>query len=282
MSATTLNSPTLNPVCGFVGLGSQGGPIAQRMIDAGLPMVLWARRAETLEPYRATAARYADTLGELAGQVDHLGLCVVNDDDVRGVCGQVIPAMRAGSRIAIHSTIHPDTCREVAAQAAARGIKVLDAPVSGGGPAAQAGTLAVMVGGDAEELAAARPILETFGRPIIHLGDVGAGQQAKLINNTLFAAHLGMAHDALKAAAALGVAEDALVELMSAGSGQSFGLRVRARMPPPAKFRHPAELLAKDVRLLGEVLGPDHQAFLPLREAADEFLSFVLSAERDG
>jgi 3-hydroxyisobutyrate dehydrogenase-like beta-hydroxyacid dehydrogenase len=252
------------------------------MIDAGLPMILWARRAETLAPYRGGAARFADTLSELAAQVDHLGLCVVNDDDVRSVCAELIPAMHAGSRIAIHSTIHPDTCREVAAQAAARGVKVLDAPVSGGGPAAEAGTLTVMIGGDADELAAARPILETFGRPIIHLGPIGAGQQAKLINNTLFAANLGMAHDALQAGAALGISAEALGELVAASSGQSFGFRVRARMPPPAKFRHPAELLAKDVRLLGEVLGDGHQAFQPLRDAADEFISFVLSAEPEG
>ena len=89
---------------------------------------------------------------------------------------------------------------------------------------------------------------------------------------------VGMAHDALRAAAALGMSQDAFVELIRASSGRSYGFEVRARMPPPEKFRHPGELLAKDVRLLGEVLGDGDPAFRPLRDSAVEFLSYVLGA----
>jgi 3-hydroxyisobutyrate dehydrogenase-like beta-hydroxyacid dehydrogenase len=190
--------------CGFIGLGSQGAPMAHRMIQAGLPVVLWARRPETLDPYRNTSAEFAPTVAELGGQVDHVGICVVTDSDVEQVCAQLFPSMRPGSRIAIHSTIHPDTCKRMARDAEARGLVLIDAPVSGGAPGAEAGTMTVMVGGDPEAAKAAEPIFRTFGRLIVHLGDVGAGQECKLINNTLMAANLGLAHNALAAGEALG------------------------------------------------------------------------------
>jgi 3-hydroxyisobutyrate dehydrogenase-like beta-hydroxyacid dehydrogenase len=258
--------------CGFIGLGSQGAPMARRMIEAGFPTTLWARRPEALEPYRGTGARFAATLPELAAEVEHVGVCVVADEDVRQVCDQLIPALRRGARIAIHSTVHPDTCRAVAAQAAARGVRVIDAPVSGGSPAAEAGALTVMLGGDPDDIAAARPVFESFGRLIVRLGEIGAGQHAKLINNTLMAANLGVAHDALIAGELLGLSREALVELLSASSGRSFALEVRARLPSPAVFAHGASLLQKDVRLLGEVLGQGDEGFRHLRDAAVTYL----------
>lgn len=265
------------PVCGFIGLGSQGAPMARRMIDAGLDTVLWARRPETLEPYRGTRARFAASIAELAGGVDHVGLCVVTDDDVRQVCDQLIPALRPGCIVAIHSTVHPDTCRAVETQAAARGVRVIDAPVSGGEPGAQAGTLTVMVGGDPADLAIARPVFETFARLIVHLGPVGTGQHAKLINNTLLAANLGLAHAALEAGATLGVDQAALVELLLASSGRSLAVEIRGRMPSPGAFTLGGRLLAKDLRILGAVLGQGDPAFGRLSEAASPFLDLVLA-----
>src|SRR5262249_36799234 len=154
----------------FIGLGSQGAPMAQRMIDAGYDVTLWARRPEALAPFALSAAKTAASVAELGAQAEHVGICVLNDDGVREVCAALIPAMRAGSRIAIHSTIHPQTCIDVEKQAKARGIAVIDAPVSGGEPAAKAGALTVMVGGDKDAVDAARPIFESFGRLIVHLG----------------------------------------------------------------------------------------------------------------
>ncbi len=267
--------PDVRTTCGFIGLGSQGAPIARRMIEAGLPVVLWARRPEALAPFRSTPARVAASIAQLGADADHVGICVVNDDDVRQVCDQLIPAMRPGSRIVIHSTIHPDTCRAIEALAADRGVWVVDAPVSGGSPAAEAGALTLMVGGDGDVVAAARPIFETFGRLIVHLGGVGSGQQAKLINNTLLAANLGLAHAALTAADGLGIDRSALVELLMASSGRSFGLEVCSRMSSPASFAHGGALLAKDVRLLGEVLGEQAPMVAALREAAAPFLDLA-------
>ena len=89
----------------------------RRIVESGYPLLLWARRAEALAPFEGTAARSAASIAELGARAEHVGVCVVDDAGIRQVCGELIPAMRPGSRIAIHSTVHPDTVVELAAQA---------------------------------------------------------------------------------------------------------------------------------------------------------------------
>ena len=263
---------------GFVGLGSQGGPMARRIVEAGFPLLLWARRPETLAPYSDTAAELVHDLADLGARSDHVGVCVLDDAGVREVVGALLPTMRAGSRIAIHSTIHPDTCIALAKQAAERGVAVIDAPVSGGGHGAAAGTLTVMVGGDAAAVDAARPVFETFSGLISHLGGVGAGQFAKLVNNSLMAANMALADAALGAGAALGLDRAALIELVKASSGRSYGFEVRARLPDIAMFGHGAKLLAKDVGLLTAILSSE-PCTDTLRAAAEPFLERIARAQ---
>lgn len=257
---------------GFIGLGSQGGPIAHRIVDAGMELVVWARRPEVLAPYEAKGAFAAASVIDLAKQCAHVGVCVVNDADVEDVCADLIPFMAKGSRIAIHSTILPETCVKLEAQCASRGMGLIDAPVSGGQPAAEAGVLTVMCGAKPEHFEAARPVFETFGKLIVLLGEAGAGQRAKIINNSLMAANMGLAQAALDAGAALGCDPKALGELINASSGRSFGFEVLARLPAPAAFAHGAALLAKDLALLGKVL-PDHAGAEVLRATAEPFLT---------
>lgn len=254
------------PVCGFIGLGSQGAPIARRMIDAGLPTVLWARRAETLAPFRETSARIADRLADLAAAAEHVGLCVIDDAAVLEVCDALIPAMRPGGRIVIHSTTLPQTCRAVALQARRHGLSVLEAPVSGGAPAAQAGKLTVMTAGEPEVLERARPVLQTFSNRIVHLGDHGAAQAAKLVNNSLLAANLALAHQALAAGEQLDLDRAGLIELLQASSGRSFGLEVLSRQTSLQGFANGASLADK-VRLLCEAAGEATRGVEGLRHA---------------
>jgi 3-hydroxyisobutyrate dehydrogenase-like beta-hydroxyacid dehydrogenase len=262
------------PTIGFIGLGSQGGPMAQRIIDAGFPTWLWARRAETLAPYANTAAHTANSLAELGAACDHVGICVVDDAGVVATCDALLPAMRPGSIVVIHSTILPETCVSLGKKFAERGIALVDAPVSGGGQGATDRTLTVMVGGDAAAVAAARPVFETFAGLILHLGPIGAGQNAKLVNNTLMAANMALADAALAAAAALSIDRAAFIDLIKVSSGRSFAFDVRARLPDAAMFTHGAALLSKDVGLLGAVLGAD-PSFAPLHGAAQPFLNRV-------
>ncbi len=267
-----------NITIGFVGLGSQGAPMARRIVDAGYPLLLWARRPETLAPFRDTRAEPVPDLAELGARADHVGICVVDDAGVREVVGALLPTMRAGSRIAIHSTIHPDTCRALARQAAERDIALIDAPVSGGAPAATAGTLTVMMGGDAAEVAAARPVFQTFGGTLVHLGGVGTGQLAKLVNNSLMAANMALADAALGAAATLGLDLTALADLVKVSSGRSFGFDVRARLSNIGSFVHGAKLLVKDVGLLASLLKDDPYCAV-LRDAAEPFLDRIMRAQ---
>ncbi len=265
-------------IVGFIGLGSQGGPMARRIVEGGFPLMLWARRAASLEPFADTAARVAGSIAALGAACDHVGICVVDDAGVQAVCDDLIPAMEVGSIIAIHSTITPELCRSLAVEAAKRGIALLDAPVSGGGPAAAAGALTVIVGGDAAVLERARPVFEMFAGLIVHLGDVGAGQTAKLVNNTLMAANMALAHHALASGAALGIDRAALADLIKASSGRSFALEVYARLPNSQAFGHGGKLLAKDIGLLTGLLG-NSPSFVALRDVAKPFLDSTETLE---
>jgi len=256
---------------GFIGLGSQGAPMAQRMLAAGFPLTIWARRAASLAPLLAQGATAAETIAALGARCDHVGICVVDDAGVAEICAQLIPAMAPGSLLAIHATILPASCIDLAASCAARSIEFIDAPVSGGGAAAAAGTLTTMCGGTQAAFEQAKPVLESFAGLCIRLGAAGAGQQAKLVNNALMAAHMGLAHAALAAGDALGIDRPALAKLIKASSGRSYGFEVYARLPSPAAFAHGAALLAKDVKLLSNTLAA-HPGAQALRAASALFL----------
>ena len=152
--------------------------MARRIVDEGFPLTIWARRATSVEPFRDTAAAVSATPADLGAASDIVGICVVADADVEDVLLRsdgVLTGMSPGGIVAIHSTIHPDTCRR-RGSAAERGITVVDTPVSGGGVAAAERTLLVMVGGADEHVDRCRPVFETFGDPVIHLGPLGAAR----------------------------------------------------------------------------------------------------------
>src|SRR5690606_2628256 len=125
------------PRVGFIGVGNQGGPIARRIGEAGWPLTVWTRRAEAFAPF-ADIASFGGTPEALAAVSDILCLCVVDDAGVCELFERVLPALRQGALIAVMSTIHPDTCVRLAQRAAARGVALIDAPVSGGAAGAEA------------------------------------------------------------------------------------------------------------------------------------------------
>jgi 3-hydroxyisobutyrate dehydrogenase-like beta-hydroxyacid dehydrogenase len=228
--------------------------MARRIIEGGYSTTLWARRPESLEPFAGTAANVAKSPAELAADSDLVCLCVVGDADVDELTGGehgVLAGLKPGGVIAVHSTVHPDTCRDLANKAGAQGVSVIDAPVSGGGPAASEGRLLVMAGGDADVVDRCRPVFETYADPVVYLGELGSGQTTKLLNNLLFTANLGTAAAALALAQSLGVSPERLVEVVSRSSGNSFALNALGgaggldRLAPLA-----GTLLQKDVRLV--------------------------------
>ncbi|ONH32917.1 NAD(P)-dependent oxidoreductase [Pseudofrankia asymbiotica] len=259
MSHTAPPAPTTR--VGFIGLGSQGAPMARRVAEAGYPLTVWARRTASVGPFTGTGTgtgiAVTATPADLGAASDVVGICVVADDDVRDVLLRddgVLAGMAPGGVIAIHSTIHPDTCRDVAEAAARRGVAILDAPVSGGGGAAERGQLLVMVGGDERDLARCRPVLATFGDPILHLGPLGSGQVAKALNNFLFTTHVGVALDMFAFIDRLGIDRAAAARVLAHGSGGSFAAATLARSGFDTTGLRDAEpLLRKDVGIMLDV-----------------------------
>ena len=265
---------------GFIGLGSQGAPMARRIVDAGYPVTLWARRPATLEPFAGTPAKLAGSPADLAASSDLVCICVVSDADVEEVvAGErgVLAGLGAAGVIAVHSTVHPGTCRRLAGRAEAQGMRLIDAPVSGGGPAAAEGRLLVMAGGDAETVEYCRPVFATYGDPVVHLGPVGSGQLTKLLNNLLFTAHLATAASALTLGQALGVDPGRLADVMSHGSANSFALGrigdAGGTLDRIAAFAGP--LLQKDVRLMAEIAAAAGATVGAVMTAADDALALM-------
>jgi len=257
----TADTPSLSEVIrvGFIGLGDMGGALATRIAGAGFPTVLWARRPEALASFAGPGVETACTPAELAAGVDMVGVCVWDDDAVRDVMygtDGVLAGCRPGTVIAIHSTVHPHTCEVLAEKAAKSAAVVLDAPVSGGRDVALAGQLVVAVGGDDGAFERVRPVLASFGDPVVHVGPLGAGQLAKLVNNALLAANVALANDALAVAHSLGLDAEAIVEVLRRGSGRSYALDVAFASRNSAAIRkQTATPLAKDVGCLNAVLG---------------------------
>ncbi|QLL08783.1 NAD(P)-dependent oxidoreductase [Mycobacterium vicinigordonae] len=258
------------PRIGFVGLGSQGGPMARRIIEDGFPTTLWARRPESLRPFDGSGADYAADRRALGAASDVLCLCVVGDADVdqvlRGDDG-ALATMAAGGIVVIHSTVHPQTCRRL--QKDYPTIHFVDAPVSGGGHQAAAKSLLVMVGGEDEAIARCRPVLDTFANPVVRLGALGAGQAAKLLNNSLFTAQLGLAASTFALARDLGVDLDALTAILSAGSARSYAAEIVANSDYNLSViaELAGTLLAKDVGILTDVVGDDAPELLKMATA---------------
>jgi 3-hydroxyisobutyrate dehydrogenase-like beta-hydroxyacid dehydrogenase len=269
-------SGTDTPRVGFIGLGSQGAPMARRIAEAGFPTMLWARRPGTTAPFADTTATLAGSPAEMAAASDVACVCVVDDAGVEEVVagdGGLLDGMRAGGVIVVHSTVHPETCRRLAERAAARGIALLDAPVSGGAPAVEEKRLLVMAGGDQEAFDRVRPVFETYGSPVVHLGPVGAGQRAKLLNNLVLAANMGVADSAYELARGLGVEPGRLALVLAHGSGTSFaaGMLERAGCSVAPLAEHTGRLLRKDARLvagLAEAAGLKPGTVLAAADAA--------------
>ncbi len=239
---------------GFIGLGSQGGPMARRIVEEGFPLHVWARRPESLEFLADTDAKVSPTPAELGAESEVVGICVVADADVEDVLLRsdgVLAGMPAGGIVAIHSTVHPETCARLAHLASEGGIIVVDAPVSGGGLVAAARNLLVMVGGDEEAFSRCRPVFETFGNPVLHLGPLGSGQLAKLLNNLVFIAQIAMTTETFSFADRLGVERGALAQVLAHGSGGSRATAIMAASGFDfGGLRGAAGLLQKDLGIM--------------------------------
>ncbi len=269
---------------GFIGLGNMGGPMAANLAAAGHTVVGYDTAAPAPEGVtRAGSAAEAATGAEVV-------VTMLPDGAIlRSVAGEILPAMTAGAVFLDCSTVDVESARAVAEQAASAGLLALDAPVSGGVGGAAAGTLTFMVGGATEALALARPLLDVMGGQVVHCGPSGNGQAAKICNNMILGATMAVTCEAFALADKLGLDRQAMYDVASTSSGQSWSLTTYCPAPgvgptsPADNDYRPgfaAELMVKDMRL-AEQAAAAVGAVTPVgAEALRQYARFV--EEEDG
>jgi 3-hydroxyisobutyrate dehydrogenase len=263
---------------GFIGLGIMGSRMAANLRRAGFDLVVWNRTAETARSWASEhRAEVASSPAEVGARCDRVITMVVDGDQVESV---LLGADGASSDphqelLCIDmSTIGPTAARRVCAALGERGVRFVDAPVTGSSPKAEDGTLTIMVGGDERDFARARPLFDAMGELIVHVGDVGDGQTVKVINNTVAAANTKVAGEALLLGKRVGIDLDALVTVMKAGSGASAALELKERPMREHDYTTLFKLahMLKDVRLC---LEEAHRAGITFDsgEAAEQILA---------
>ncbi|HUX33041.1 MAG TPA: NAD(P)-dependent oxidoreductase [Gemmatimonadaceae bacterium] len=260
----------------FLGLGAIGRPMAQRVADAGFDLTVWNRTAEKARAFAATAtARAAATPAEAARGVEVVVICLSTSQHVESLLDGpdgLLAGLARGALLVDCTSGDPATSRRIATRLAARDVAYIDAPVSGGTSGAERGILTVMVGGDAAALDRARPVLQAFGKKIIHCGGVGAGDAVKAMNNAMLAIHVWSTGECLTALASMGVDPRVALDVVNASSGRSntsenlFPERVLTRAFPRT-FR--LALLDKDIGIAAGV-ARDEKVPSPILQLAAE------------
>jgi 3-hydroxyisobutyrate dehydrogenase len=243
---------------GFVGLGDIGEPMARCILSAGFPTTLWARRPAGLAPFEGTGYRRAESLVDLGRAADVVGVCVFGEDDVSEVVlgdDGILAGMAPGGVILVHSTVSSEYVADLARRCAPHGVTVLDAPVSGFRRRAESGRLTVMVGGPAETFEQVRPVLESFGEHVEHLGPIGQGLAMKALNQALLFANIASAAFALETGRRLGLDREATERVLCSASGGSFGMEllVGRMLKDPQFARLGTSIFDKDLAVFDEL-----------------------------
>ncbi|HET6697919.1 MAG TPA: 2-hydroxy-3-oxopropionate reductase [Nocardioidaceae bacterium] len=204
----------------FIGLGIMGSPMAVHLAGAGHRVIGYNRSPEKAEPLIDAGGQAAGSIAEAVAEADVVAVMVPDSPDVQQVLAAddgVFTHARPGTLVIDFSTIRPDVTTELAAQAQERGLRLVDAPVSGGEAGARNAALSIMVGGDDADVAAARPYLEVVGKTVVHVGPSGAGQTVKAANQLIVAAHLQALSEAVVFLEAYGVDTEAALEVLGGG-----------------------------------------------------------------
>jgi len=278
---------------GLIGLGLMGRPMGMNLLKAGHRLTVWNRTASRADELVAAGAILAKTPREAAADADVL-LTMVSDPPAleevlwgaggRGIgpSGAALPALKSGSIYIDSSTVSPDMARKIAAACAEKGVRFLDAPVTGGDWGAKKGELVFMIGGDEQTLKAVEPILAVMGKRWFLLGPNGAGQTIKLAMNSILALEVQALSEALALVTAAGLSGEKLIEVLQSSMARSGVLDVKApnllKGEYPPSF--PLRLMYKDISLaldLAAKLG----LTLPAASAAGETYGKVKAAAKE-
>jgi 3-hydroxyisobutyrate dehydrogenase-like beta-hydroxyacid dehydrogenase len=259
----------------FLGLGIMGSRMAANLAAAGFQLTVWNRTASTAERFaQEHGCAVAATPAEAAAEAEIVVTMVVDGPQVeQALLGEdgVVDRARPGTLCVDCSTIGPAATLQIAAGLSERGLRMVDAPVTGSAPRAQDGTLTIMAGGSEEDFNRAKPLLEAMGRLIVYAGRLGHGQMVKLINNSVAAVNAAVVGQALIVGKRAGLDLDALTTVMGAGSGGSTMLELKARPMREHDYTtlFKLEHMLKDVRLCleeGQAIGAPFPSAAVTRE----------------
>jgi 2-hydroxy-3-oxopropionate reductase len=269
---------------GMIGLGIMGKPMARNLLKAGYPLTVYNRSRTSIEELTAGGARGAGNAREVARASDIVIVMVPDSSDVEAVVlgeGGVLDGAHEGLLIIDMSTIAPAVAQRVATVAKERGIPMLDAPVSGGDKGAIAGTLSIMVGGDAAAFKRARPILSALGKTITYCGASGAGQTVKACNQIVVALVLEAVSEALVLGSKAGVSSEIILQVLGGGLAQTRVMDLRG----PTMIRHQFEpgfkvkLHRKDLGIIMQT-AREYGVALPATALVDQLFSTLVECGR--
>ena len=246
---------------GFIGLGNMGAPMARFVLDAGFSLVVHDLRREAAAPLLDQGAVWADSPRDVAAQCDVICICVPGPPEMQAVTlgpGGVLEGVRPGSVVIDHTTNAPATVRDAGVALTARGAHLLDAPLDGGREGALEGQLTLFVGGDEAVLERVKPVLDTFSRSVVWVGELGAGSITKMVHNALAMSIDLLLAECLTLGAKAGVAVPRLVEAFREGCIVSQNMTFTKRMPATLfrgdfAARFALALAYKDFRLAGDL-----------------------------
>ncbi|UDI94160.1 MULTISPECIES: NAD(P)-dependent oxidoreductase [Pseudomonas] len=228
------------PSLGFAGIGLMGLPMCRRLLAAGYPLTVWNRNPAKCAPLVEAGARQVATPAELCEQADVVMLCLADTAVVREVVfgpAGVAEGAKPGQLLVDFSSLEPTATREMAAELAGKtGMAWLDSPVSGGVVGAEAGSLAIMVGGDAADLDRVRPVLLELGQRVTHMGGIGAGQVTKACNQMIVACNALVIAEVVALAEQAGVDASLIAEALAGGFADSRPLQILAPQMAESRF----------------------------------------------
>jgi 2-hydroxy-3-oxopropionate reductase len=269
---------------GFIGLGLMGKPMVRNLMRAGYLLTVHNRSRSPVDELVAEGAVAAASPEEVAAQVEVVITCLPDSPDVELVAlgpDGIIHGGHPGLTVIDMSTIAPAAAVRIAAKLAERGVRWLDAPVSGGDIGARQGTLAIMVGGDEEVFQDCLELFQAMGKNIVHVGGNGAGQVAKACNQIVVAGTMAAMGEALVLAAKAGADVERVVEAIRGGAARCWALEVRApqilRRDLGPGFK--ARMQYKDLNIVLDA-GKTYQVALPVSGAVRELYTAMLAAGR--
>ncbi|MCL4105414.1 UNVERIFIED_CONTAM: hypothetical protein GTU68_055545 [Idotea baltica] len=264
----------------FLGLGVMGYPMAGHLVKAGHEVTVYNRTTAKAEAWAGEhGGGFAATPCEAAKGADFVMACVGNDDDLRAVClgdGGAFAGMGEGTIFVDHTTVSAKVTRELYAAAAERGIGFVDAPVSGGQAGAEGGQLGVMCGGDEAIYARSEPIINAYAKACKRLGESGAGQLTKMVNQICIAGLVQGLSEALHFAEKAGLDGKAVVEVISQGAAGSWQMANRYETMVDDEFNHgfAVDWMRKDLGICLST-ADENGASLPITALVDQFYKDV-------